>query len=275
LATTSANTNANRTGAYRSAALGAAVAAVTAAAFFPTVAAAVKTWATSSTYQHCFLVAPVAIWLAARKGLATPPHASFIAAVPLALFCLLWLFGRAATANIIEQFAFVGALIAAVTLVFGLRNASRWAFPLAFLVFIVPFGETAVPPLQELTARAATTLLNAAGVEASLNGDIIATTVGRFAVAEACAGLNFLLASAMIAAVFAHVSFLSRRKQAAFVALALSFAIVANILRAFLVILAATLTNGRYAIGADHFAFGLVFYGLLIAALLAVVMFLA
>lgn len=246
------------------------VAAAATAAFFPSAASMIEQWMRSSSYQHGVLVAPIALFLIVRSGLAAAPHASFPFLIPLACASAAWLAGRAAGADVVEHAALVLALASGAGLVFGGANARRWAFALAFLVFMVPFGDALVPHLQSVTAKAAAFLLDRIGVPAALDGEMITTAGGRFAVAEACAGLNFLLAALMIAALFAHLSFRTAKKQLLFVGSAVAVAILANILRAFLVILTATLTEGRLAIGADHIAFGLVFYGLLVFALVAV-----
>ncbi|MGE0410340.1 MAG: exosortase/archaeosortase family protein, partial [Amphiplicatus sp.] len=175
--------------------------------------------------------------------------------------------GRMAKADIVEHFAFVSLLIAGVCLIFGARNARAFAFPLAFLYFMVPFGASALPALQETTTGLAATLLNLVGVNAGRAGFIITTAAGPFHIAPSCAGLNFLLASLMIASLFAETALSGWRARVGFVFAAAVLAIAANALRAAIVIGAATLLGG--AIAADHILFGLIFYAMLIAALIA------
>lgn len=246
-------------------------AAVLLAAFFPTVRGLFETWLSSSSFHHGLLVAPIALWLCLRLG---PPQEAARTWPPAIMGVLggltLWLVGRAANVNLIEQLAFVSVLIASVALLLGPAYSRRWAFPLAFLYFMVPFGGGFAPFLQDVAAGGVIALLKASGVAASLDGVMIATVGGRFEIAEACAGLNFLIAAAMIAALFAHLAFSHARKVVVFVVFAAGFALAANILRAYLVILAATLSEGRIAIGSDHFLFGWVFYGALLFVLIMI-----
>ena len=49
-------------------------------------------------------------------------------------------------------FAILGMLPCALALVFGWRVVWALAYPLAFLIFAVPFGDFLVPTLQAITA---------------------------------------------------------------------------------------------------------------------------
>jgi len=145
-----------------------------------------------------------------------------------------------------------------------------WALPLAFLYFMVPFGEILIPFLQQMTAHAVINLLNFFGLDAALDGVLITTQAGTFEIARACAGLNFLLAALMIACVYACQTLHNQRVRAAFIMIAAVVALAANFLRAFLLILIATLSDMRLAVGADHLAIGFVFYGAIFFVLFAI-----
>jgi exosortase A len=236
---------------------------------WPTGWTMVGQWASSSTYHHGFLVAPVALWLILREPRA-PARAYSPALLGVAGGGLLWLLGRAASVNLAEQLGLVSVLIAAAVALFGPRWARRCAFPLALLYFMVPFGDSALPALQRVAALGTMALLGLFKVEAWIDGLIIATSAGRFEIAEACAGLNFLLASLLVAAVFARMALHSWAKRAAFVAVALAAAIGANILRAFLVIAIETWSKSAIPIAADHLLFGWGLYAVVIVAVIAI-----
>ncbi|MBK9704134.1 MAG: archaeosortase/exosortase family protein [Betaproteobacteria bacterium] len=75
-----------------------------------------------------------------------------------------WLLGELAEVNALRQFAFVVLMILAVPAIAGLDVARRLAFPLAFLLFAVPFGEFLLPQLMEWTATFTILALKASGV---------------------------------------------------------------------------------------------------------------
>ena len=241
------------------------------ALLWPTLAGMAGTWIASSTYHHGVLVAPIALWMILQAGaplFAPRPSFAFLPGVVAA--ALVWLAGRAAGVNLVAEIGFVSLLIAGAGVAFGAPSVRRWAFPLAFLYFMVPFGSALLPGLQSFAAHSVATLLTASGVETSVDGVLIATPTQRYLIAEACAGLNFLLAASMVAAIYSWMAFRGWRKVAAFFAFALVLALAANILRAYSVILFETWTGGELGIAENHILFGWAFYGVLLFALVLI-----
>lgn len=229
-------------------------------ALHPTAFTMAQTWLSSSSYHHGVVVAPLAIWMIMSRPHIAPASGP-LSLVAVAGGAALWLAGHAAGVALVEQIAFVSLLIAGAGVVFGANALRVWALPLLFLYFMVPFGEVLIPVLQQITAHAVVGLLNFFGMAATLDGVLITTKSGVFEIAAACAGLNFLLAALMIACVYACQTLHNQRVRAAFIIIAALVALSANFLRAFALILIATLSNMRFAVGADHLAIGFVFYG--------------
>jgi EpsI family protein len=236
--------------------------------FLAPLADMARIWFSSSLYHHGAAVAPIAFWLARRDGLAADPRADAHGLLIIALALIVLLVARAGSIAILGHIAVVTAIIGAVIASFGLVNARRWGFALAFLYFMVPFGDGLTPALQEAASFVVTSMLNAAGVETTRSGFMLTTSVGRFEMAESCAGLRFLLASAMISALTAQLAFRSLGRKAAFIAAALAAALIANWLRAFIVVALATFTDRKLGVGLDHVALGWFLYAALIAGLI-------
>lgn len=229
-------------------------------------------WLTSSAYHHGLFVAPISMWLIFRRKdwRNASPGADNLGVLILAAACAMLLFGQAAGVDLISHASLVIAIIGCVVSAFGRALAARWAFPLAFLLFMVPFGEELTPALQGWASVVIAGALNLSGAETARDGFMLTTAAGRFEVAASCAGLRFLLASAMISSLAAYLAFADWRKRAAFIALALVAAIFANWLRAYLIVVAATLTDRRLGVGPEHVMLGWAFYSLLIVAMLGV-----
>ena len=171
-----------------------------------------------------------------------------------------WLAGRYLDAQLIEHFAIVSLAVSGAAFVFGKDLARKWRFPLLFLFFMVPFGEILSPTLRTMTAFASSSLLNLAGLNASLNELIITTSGGRFHIADACSGLRFLLAATIVASIFSYYTFSNWRKAAMFFAVAVVIALVSNILRVTIVIAMATMSSDMSSVVEDHMLLGWVFY---------------
>lgn len=243
---------------------------------WPTLARMAATWVSSSAYHHGVFVAPIALWMIVRQDRAHlgapafPPRPSYGFLAGVLAAALVWLAGRAAGVNLVAEFGFVSLLIAGAGVAFGAPSVRHWAFPLAFLYFMVPFGGALLPGLQSFAAHGVAALLSASGVETTVSGALIATPIERYLIAEACAGLNFLLAASMVAAIYSFMSFQRWTKMAAFLAFAVLFALTANVLRAYVVILLDTWTGGELGIAENHILFGWAFYGALLLILVII-----
>jgi exosortase A len=232
------------------------------------VVAAAVTWGRSPTYGYGMLVPPVVAFLIWRERTALRQTARRPWPWGLALVggaALLASVGQAVSALVVEQLASVAILQAATLTLVGPRAFRRLVFPLFYLYLAVPVGDGLVAPLQEFTVRFAVGLLDLLGVPARLDGLLIHIPSATFHVAEACAGLRFLLASLALGLLLAWLYFRNWRHRLAFVALSIALPIVGNGLRAAGVVLLANLADSRFAVGVDHLTYGYAFTGVLLA----------
>jgi exosortase A len=231
-----------------------------------------RIWWSSATFNHCLLIVPIIVWLIRQrlpelKALAPRAWAPGLALVGTG--ALAWLLGEAGSVSFLRHLGLVLMLQGAVVAILGKAVARGLAFPIFYALFLVPFGAELVPPMQEVTARMSMALLALAGVPAHLDGIFISTPTGLFRVAEACSGVRFLVAMAALAALVANLCFRSWPRRAAFVAAAMAIPVAANGVRAFGTIYVAHLTDNEMAVGFDHIVYGWVFFGLVIALIMA------
>lgn len=231
--------------------------------FRDTAVSQVQVWIGSATFNHCFLVIPISVWLAWRRRAwvaeAAPRPSPWGLAV-LAAMGLVWLVGELASFREPQHFALVGMVQGVVLAVLGVAVCRRLAFPLLYLLFLVPTGEFLVPPLQEFTTAFIVAGLTVVGVPVYSDGVFLEIPNGRFEVAEACAGLRFLVASLAFGALFANLAYASRWRRAAFMAASVVVPILANGVRAFGIVMIAHLSDNRLAAGVDHIVYGWGFF---------------
>jgi exosortase A len=230
-------------------------------------------WWGSSTYNHILLVPAILAWLVAmrRRELAKlSPTAWWPGLAVVAGAAFLWVLGSFAGLSLARQLAAVVMLQSAVLTLLGPRVAAGLVFPLAYMLFLVPFGDELVPPLQLLTARMTMALLAASGIPALLEGVFITTPTGYFKVAEACSGVKFLIAMAAFGVLVANLCYRRWPRRLAFVALALAVPILANGIRAWGTIVIAHSYGIEFAAGFDHVFYGWIFFAVVIALVLAV-----
>ncbi|MDR1708116.1 MAG: exosortase A [Candidatus Accumulibacter sp.] len=230
-------------------------------------------WARSGTFMHGFVVPPISLWLIWRERralaqIAPAPEARFAL---LAAFCgFVWRAGQLATVAPVAQFALVGLLIASAAALVGGRAARAVGFPLAFLFFAVPFGEFFVPQLMDWTADFIVAGLRVSGVPVYREARSIMIPSGSWSVIEACSGVRYLIASAMLGTLFAYLTYRTLWRRLAFIAFSLVVPVVANWLRAYLIVMIGHLSSNRLAVGIDHLIYGWLFFGLVIVVMFAV-----
>ena len=236
-------------------------------AYRDTAAAMVSIWARSETFAHAFLVPPIALWLIwrLRHALArVEPRPCWWMLLPIAALAAAWLLGDLASANSVSQLAMTGLLVLAVPAVLGLRMAGVIVFPLAFLFFAVPIGEFLLPQLMDWTADFTVLALRASGIPVFREGNRFSIPSGSWTVVEACSGVRYLIASLMVGTLFAYLQYRSMRRRLIFVAAAILVPIVANWVRAYLIVLLGHLSENRVAAGVDHLIYGWMFFGVVI-----------
>ena len=240
------------------------------ALFHSTATAMVGIWNRSDTFAHAFLVPPITVWLVWRRratlALLTPRPALWVL-LPMAAAGFLWLLGELAGVNAATQLALVAMLVLAVPTVFGLQVARALTFPLMFLFFSVPIGEFMVPPMMNWTADFAAWAVRMSGVPLHREGLMFVIPSGAWSVVEACSGVRYLIASFMVGTLFAYLNFQQTYKRVIFMVASLLVPILANWLRAYMIVMIGHLSDNKLAAGVDHIIYGWVFFGLVIGVM--------
>jgi exosortase A len=233
----------------------------------------VAQWWGSSTYNHILLIPPILGWLVAQRRqevLRLTPSAWWPALIVFAGAGMFWLLGDFAGLSVARQLAVVIMAQAALAAVLGPEVVVGLAFPLFYMLFLVPVGDELIPVLQTLTARLTMVFLGLAHVPATIGGVFITTPAGYFQVAEACSGVKFLIAMVAYGALVANVCFLGWGRRAAFMAVSVVVPVLANGLRAFGTIWIAGWYGIRFASSFDHVFYGWVFFAVVMALCMAV-----
>lgn len=238
-----------------------------------TVAGMVSIWARSDTYAHGFVVPVISLWLIwrIRHSLAAlQPSPSWLAALMLLGAAGLWLAGDLVAVNAATQLALVLLLVLSVPTVLGWSVAWAMAFPLGFLLFAVPIGDFMLPQLMEWTADFTVMALRLSGVPVYREGLQFIIPSGSWSVVEACSGIRYMIASVTVGSLFAYLSYQSLTKRLIFVGVAILVPVVANWLRAYMIVMLGHLSGNELATGVDHLIYGWLFFGVVILAMLFV-----
>jgi exosortase A len=232
-----------------------------------TAIAMVKIWYHYETFTHAFLVPPIVLWLVWRRRhvlMMMPPKPAPVVLIPMAAVALAWLLGDLTAVNSITQLAFVAMLALVVPAVLGLRIAYAVLFPLFFLFFSVPIGEFLMPQFMLWTADFTVAALRLSGIPVLREGLQFVIPSGNWSVVEACSGIRYLIASVTVGTLYAHLNYQSTQRRVAFVLVSVIAPVLANWVRAYIIVMLGHLSGNTLAVGVDHLIYGWVFFGIVI-----------
>ena len=234
------------------------------------VLAAVRTWNESTAYNHCILVLPIAGWLIwdRRFSLVGVPI------VPAPLFALLslpciaaWLVAERLGIMEGRQLMLIGLVQVLCLSILGWRMYHALLGPLLYLFFLVPFGAFLTGRLQDFTTVFTLAGLDVLGIPYFSDGYIIQIAQGTFRVAEACAGLRFLIASVAFGVLYALIMYRSTWRRTIFIGISIVVPIIANGFRALGIVVLGRYLGSAEAAGADHLIYGWIFFSFVILLL--------
>lgn len=239
-------------------------------AFWQTWQSMISIWSRSDTFAHGFLVMPASLWLIwGRKAFyrQLQPQPSYLGIFALLICGFAWLAANLSNALVVEQFALVGMLVCLVWSMLGNQVFVSMLFPLLFLFLMVPFGEDFVPFLMEYTATFVVGMLRLTGMSVYREGLHFTLTSGNWSVVEACSGIRYLIASFTLGLVYSYLSYTSYTKRGIFILASILVPILANGLRAYMIVMIGHLSGMKLATGVDHIIYGWVFFGLVMLLL--------
>jgi exosortase A len=241
-----------------------------AALLHPTFMSMARIWERSETFAHGYVILPIALWLTWRNrhvlaGVTTAPDWRALGVI--LLLGLGWLAARIGGVLVIEQYALVGILVATVWLLMGLAMLRAAAFPLAFLLLMVPNGEGLIPHMIEFTADFTVAAVQLIGIPVHREGTFFSLPSGEWSVVEGCSGLRYLIASITLGVLYAYLTYHTLWKRVAFSLAAVIVPIFANGMRATLIVLIAHYSDMKLALGVDHFIYGWVWFGIVMLAM--------
>jgi exosortase len=219
----------------------AAIAAVVvsiAALYTPTLTSLARQWASDDDFSHGFFVIPLAayfIWERRAAFASAPGKPSLFGLLSTALSLGVFIAGRFGAELYLTRVSLLGVIAGTVLFLGGWRRLRIVAFPLAFLLLMIPlpsiiFNQITFP-LQGVASRAGEVVIAAAGVPVLREGNILHVPGRALEVAEACSGIRSLMSLLMLAIV---LGYFTERRTGARVAIALAaipIAIIANAAR--------------------------------------------
>lgn len=170
-------------------------------------------WRTDDNYSHGFFILPLALYFVwERRGrLASLPPRPSVTGLLIVLFGLaVFLAGVLGADRFLPRVSLLIVLAGSIVYVAGWNMLRAMAFPLAFLLLMVPlpaliFNEIAFP-LQILASRAGEAAMVAFHVPVLREGNVMILAHTTLEVAEACSGIRSLISLLTLGIVFGYFS---------------------------------------------------------------------
>lgn len=170
-------------------------------------------WQEDPNYSHGFLVplfSGFLVWQRRRELATLTPHGSWAGLLVLLSGLGALLLGDIASEYFLKRASLIIVLAGLVLWHCGQATLRVVAFPLAFLLFMVPLPGILFSPvtlrLQNLAAQNAAWGLDLLGVPVLLDGNVIHLSQISLGVTEACSGIRSLISLAAVAVAWAYLS---------------------------------------------------------------------
>jgi len=195
-------------------------------------------WMNDDNYSHGILIVPLALYFVweRRQALADSPQASSWLGLPVIATGLgLLVAGLLGAELFLPRVSILFTIAGSVLFVLGWRALRILAFPIAFLLLMIPipaiiFNQIAFP-LQLLASQVGEAGLNVAGVPVLREGNVMILAHTTLEVAEACSGIRSLISLLTLGIVFGYFTDPRGGVRVAIAAASVPIALLTNGLR--------------------------------------------
>lgn len=225
-----------------------------------------RTWNGSEDMGHGFLVVPVVAFLIyhdRRRLLGLTPEPGWGGLVLMLGGLFLYWGGHQADVTFVGLLSVMIVLAGTVWWLLGREFLKALAFPLAFLLFAIPFPGLDMMialPLRFLMSKIAATVLNLIGIHVVLNGTGILSAPDatlqlaagqKFAVdvANPCSGIRSLMALMMVGALFARFTLPGSWRKWVLFLCTLPLAVAGNLARILMLTIGTAAFGSEFALG--------------------------
>lgn len=233
--------------------------------FWQPMTTLVSDWWNDPDAGHGLLLAPLAVWLAWKRGIVPDRKPAVVLGLVIlgGSIVLRYLSGLAAEL-LTMRMSLVGASLGLIVYVYGLRQLVRWWLPITLIVLSVPLPDVIVGtlalPLQLKASEWGAALLELRHVPVRLAGNVISLPGQSLFVTEACSGLRSLTSLIALGVLIGGLWLKSPWNRALLVIAAIPVAMVLNAIRIFLTGFLVYFVNPELAEGVMHLTEGWVLF---------------
>lgn len=245
--------------------------------FTPALLALAEVWRSVPYYSHGFLIPLVSYAafrpIAGRLGaVGRDPRGYLVGLAALGAY----LFGLGAGSTTLQGLGLVAAVAGVVVGFWGAAGLRRLAFPVGFLLFMVPLPPELLTPLilklQLVVSAVSVEFLHTLGYPVLREGNVLVLPGGQsLFVAEACSGITSIVTLTPLGVTLAYFTESTWGRRLVIVAAVIPLAVLGNLVRVIVTVLAAHAYGvERVTQSTLHDLAGLLTFALMCLALVAV-----
>jgi EpsI family protein len=216
---------------------------VFAATYIDSILSLVSVWNNRPSYSHGFLIPFISLYIVyfdRNKLSGTSINPNLKTGVLLTITaCFMLLVGRISSTEALLHLSILTALPGLVLMILGTGYVKKLAFPLAYLIFMVPVIDIFLSrlhwPSQVFSAGMAAELLNFINIPAVVDKQIIHLPNTSLEVAKACSGVRFFVSILALGIPLAHLTQKSMIRKYFLVFFGIMIVIPVNVLRVLII----------------------------------------
>ncbi|VVB87567.1 Transmembrane exosortase (Exosortase_EpsH) [uncultured archaeon] len=204
--------------------------------YYNTFSWLVGSWINNEYYSHGFLVPIISgylIWSMRKELYATEKKQSQAGLVLFVGGILLQGVGAVFTIRFLSGISLLLTISGVILYLFGWAFMKKISFPIILLGLMVPlpFVDIIAPPIQTVSAVAASNMANLFGIPVQRDGLVLAAPAGSFEVGLPCSGLRSIISLLTIGAIYAFILEGSMLMKGIIVLSSVPLALTGNIFR--------------------------------------------
>lgn len=240
--------------------------------YFPVWQGLIHAWSQSDDYSHGFFIVPLVVyslWQKRQELSRLPAQSSVLGLVLLIASLVLYIMAFYAEIKTVASLAMIFSILGAVLFVYGGTIFREVFFVLLFLLFMIPVPaqiySAMTIPLQLVVSQVSVWIVMLFGVPIFREGNVIHLPERTLEVVQACSGLRSLMSLLTLSMVVAYFTLRSNWLRVILVMSGVPAAIIVNIFRVLIMIVAFHYFDFNLAQGSVHTIFGIVVFGLAVA----------
>lgn len=224
-----------------------------------------RDWWSDPDAGHGLLLAPLAAWLAWKRGIVADRKPAVVLGLLLLGGSIVLRYVSGLAAELLTmRMSLVGAALGLIVYVYGVRQLLRWWLPITLIVLSIPLPDviigTLALPLQLKASEWGAAMLELRHVPVRLAGNVISLPGQSLFVTEACSGLRSLTSLIALGVLIGGLWLKSPWIRVLLVLVAIPVAMVLNAIRIFVTGFLVYFVNPELAEGVMHLTEGWVLF---------------